>query len=91
MMDDRGKSDSLVVPSKSSNKAGQPAAETAEGSGLAKGNSPEGHDARTQRRVHASDGIERVRQAARRRDDSGSPRCCTTSTTSSVCERRTSR
>ena len=66
MMDDRGKSDSLVVPSKSSNKAGQPAAETAEGSGLAKGNSPEGHDARTQRRVHASDGIERVRQAARR-------------------------
>jgi RNA-directed DNA polymerase len=66
MTHDRGKSDSLVVPSKSSNKAGRPAAEMTEGRGLAKGNSPDGHDARTQRRTHASDGIERVRQAARK-------------------------
>jgi group II intron reverse transcriptase/maturase len=35
-----------------------------EGSGLAKGNSPEGHDDRTQRRMVPSNGIERVRQAA---------------------------
>jgi group II intron reverse transcriptase/maturase len=66
MTHDRGKSDSLVVPSKSSNKAGRPAAETTEGSGLAKGNSPESHDDRTQRRVNSSDGIERVRQAAKK-------------------------
>jgi RNA-directed DNA polymerase len=66
MMDDRGKSDSSGVPTKPPNNAGQPAAEGVEGSGLAKGNSPDGHDARTQRRTHALDGIERVRQAARR-------------------------
>jgi group II intron reverse transcriptase/maturase len=37
-----------------------------EGSERAKGNSPEGHDDRTQRRVNPSDGIERVRQATRK-------------------------
>ena len=37
-----------------------------EGSERAKGNSPESHDDRTQRRVNSSDGIERVRQAARK-------------------------
>jgi group II intron reverse transcriptase/maturase len=47
------------------NTAGPPAAEAVEGSERAKGNSPEDHDARTQRRVIASNGIERVRQAAR--------------------------
>jgi group II intron reverse transcriptase/maturase len=66
MTNDRGKSDRLVVPQKSSNKAGRPAAETREGSERAEGNSPDSHDDRTQRRVHPSDGIERVRQAARR-------------------------
>jgi len=66
MMHDRGKSDSSGVPTKPPNNAGQPAAEEVEGSGLAKGNSPDGHDARTQRRTHALDGIERVRQAARK-------------------------
>lgn len=66
MMHDRGKSDRSVVPMKSPNKAGRPAAEAAEGSERAKGNSPEGHDDRTQRRVTPSAGIERVRQAARR-------------------------
>jgi group II intron reverse transcriptase/maturase len=64
MMHDRGKSDSSVVPTKSPNNAGQPAAEAMEGSGLAKGNSPDGHEDRTQRRANASDGLERVRQAA---------------------------
>jgi RNA-directed DNA polymerase len=66
MTDDRRKSDRLVIPSKPPNNAGQPAAEGVEGSERAKGNSPDGHDARTQRRTHASDGIERVRQAARK-------------------------
>jgi hypothetical protein len=66
MTHDHGKSDRLVVPQKSSNKAGRPATETTEGSERAKGNSPEGHDDRTQRRVNASAGIERVRQAVRR-------------------------
>ena len=66
MMHDRGKSDSLVVPRKSPNKAAEPAAEGREGSGLAKGNSPDSHDGRTQRRTASSDGLERVREAAKR-------------------------
>jgi hypothetical protein len=66
MMDERGKSDSSIVPEKSPNKAAEPAAEAMEGSGLAKGNSPDSHDDRTQRRLSSSDGLERVRQAARR-------------------------
>jgi RNA-directed DNA polymerase len=66
MMYDRGKSDSSVVPRKLPNNAGRPAAEAVEGSGLAKGNSPEGRDGRTQRRTQPSDGLERVRQVARR-------------------------
>jgi RNA-directed DNA polymerase len=66
MMHDRGKSDSRVVPKKPPNNAGQPAAEVVEGSGLAKGNSPEGRDGRTQRRINSSAGLERVRQVARR-------------------------
>jgi group II intron reverse transcriptase/maturase len=65
-MHDRGKSDSSGVPTKPPNHAGRPAAEGGEGSGLATGHSPDGHDGRTQRRTHASDGIERVRQAARK-------------------------
>jgi RNA-directed DNA polymerase len=64
MMHDRGQSDSSVVPMKSLNNAGTPAAEAREGSELAKGNSPDSQDGRTQRRIHASDGLERVRQAA---------------------------
>jgi RNA-directed DNA polymerase len=66
MMDDQGQSDSLVVPTKSPNNAAEPAAEAMEGSGLAESNSPDSHDDRTQRRTPASDGLERVRQAARR-------------------------
>ncbi len=66
MTDDRRKSDRLVVPQKPLNNAGQPAAEAGEGSERAKGNSPDSHDGRTQRRMQPSDGIERVRQAARK-------------------------
>ena len=66
MTNDRRKSDSLVVPRKPPNNAAEPAAEVVEGSELAKGNSPDGHDDRTQRRTQSSDGIERVRQAARK-------------------------
>jgi hypothetical protein len=56
----------LGVPEKPPNKAGQPAAEAVEGSERAKGNSPDGHQGRTQRRVNASDGLERVRRAAKK-------------------------
>jgi RNA-directed DNA polymerase len=66
MTNDREKSDRLVVPGKPPNNAAEPAAEAVEGSERAKGNSPDGHDDRTQRRMQSSDGIERVRQAARR-------------------------
>jgi len=66
MMDDRRKSDRLVVPKKPPNKAGEPATEAVEGSERAKGNSPDSYDDRTQRRMPTSDGLERVRQAARR-------------------------
>lgn len=66
MMHDRGKSDSLIVPAKPPNHAAPAAAEGVEGSGLTKGNSPDSHDGRTQRRIPSSDGLERVRQAAQR-------------------------
>ena len=66
MMHDHGQSDSSVVPMKSPNNAAEPVAEATEGSGLAKGNSPDSHGGRTQGRVVAPDGIERVRQAAKR-------------------------
>jgi RNA-directed DNA polymerase len=66
MMDDHRKSDSSVVPLTSANNPAEPGAERVEGSELAKGNPPDGHDARTQRRTHASAGIERIRQAAQR-------------------------
>jgi len=66
MMHGPGKSDSSVVPAKPPNKAAEPAAEAGEGSGLAKGNSPERNALRTQRRDRAHSALERVRQAARR-------------------------
>lgn len=66
MMHERGQSDSPVVSTKSPNKAAEPAAEGMERSGLAKGNSLDSHDARTQGRTSSSDGLERVRQAAQR-------------------------
>lgn len=65
-MNDRGKSDSFVVPEKPPNKAGRPAAEAAEGRRLAKGSPPEGNALRTQSRDGAHTALERVREAAAR-------------------------
>src|ERR1700682_2480771 len=59
-----GKSDSPVVPAKSPNKAGQPAAEGMEGRGLTKGNLPQQNASRTPSRRDAPSALERVRQAA---------------------------
>jgi len=64
MTNGRGKSDSLVVPRKPPNNAGQPAAEVVEGRGLAKGNSPESNAHRTQGRASAPSALGRVRKAA---------------------------
>src|SRR6267378_2828478 len=58
-----GKSDSPVVPEKSPNKAGQPAAEGMEGRGLAKGNLPQQNASRTPSWKDAPSALERVRQA----------------------------
>lgn len=64
MMDGKGKSDGPVVPAKLSNKAGQPAAETVEGRGSAKGNTDQQNASRTQGRTSAPSALDRVRQAA---------------------------
>lgn len=64
MMAGSGKSDSFVVPEKSPNKAGRPAAEAVEGRELAKGNTRESNTSRTQSRSDVSSGLERIRQAA---------------------------
>jgi RNA-directed DNA polymerase len=64
MMNERGKSDRPVVPVKSSNKAGQPAAEGMEGRGLTKGSPLEQNASRTQGRSNAPSALERIRQAA---------------------------
>jgi group II intron reverse transcriptase/maturase len=66
MMNGEGKSDGPIVPTKSPNKAGQPAAEAMEGRGLAKGNTSQRNAPRTQRRTSAPSELERVRQAARK-------------------------
>jgi RNA-directed DNA polymerase len=59
-----GKSDSPVVPEKSLNNAGPPAAEGMEGRGLAKGNLPQQNASRIQSRTGALSALGRVRQAA---------------------------
>ena len=61
-----GKSDSRIVPKKRSNNGLQRPAETVEGRRLAKGNSLQDDQGRTQCRTALTDGLERVRQAARR-------------------------
>jgi RNA-directed DNA polymerase len=66
MMNEPGKSDSLVVPERFSNNAGQPAAERTEGRGLAKGNLPQQNASRTPSRKDAPSELERVRQAAKK-------------------------
>jgi len=63
-----GESDGLIVPTKRANKAGAYAlaAESAEGRRATKGNAPQAHSFRTQSRGCESQGLWRVRQAARR-------------------------
>src|SRR6202521_4252729 len=64
MMNEPGKSDRPTVPEKSSNNAGQSAAEGMEGRGLAKGNLPQQNASRTPSREDALSALERVRQTA---------------------------
>jgi len=66
MMNESGKSDRPVVPEKSPNNAGQPAAEGMEGRGLAKGNPPQQNASRTPSRNDAPSALERIRQAAKK-------------------------
>src|SRR5262247_2293459 len=60
-------SDGLVVPTKRANKAGAVAlaAESAEGRRATKGNAPQAHSYRTQSRGCESQGLWRIRQAAK--------------------------
>ena len=65
MMHEREKSDPAVVAAKSANKAGRPAAEPVERRAGAEGNAGQDRTLRTQGREGASQGLDRVRQAAR--------------------------
>ena len=66
MTNEPGKSDRPVVPEKSPNNVGQPAAEGMEGRGLAKGNLRQQNASRTPSREDAPSALERVRQAAKK-------------------------
>ena len=65
MMHDREKSDSAIVATKSTNKAGATAAEPVEPRVGAKGNVGEQSTHRTQSRVRVSQALNHVRQGAR--------------------------
>ena len=67
MMNGPEKSDSVVVAVKPANKAVQPAAEWVEPRTGTKGNAEQPHTRRTQRRDSVSQGLDRVRNAARQR------------------------
>lgn len=67
MMHGLEKSDPVVVARKPANKAGQPAAEWVEPRAGAEGNTDQPHTRRTQSRGSVSQGLERVRHAARQR------------------------
>jgi len=66
MMNENGKPDNSIVPEKSPNKAGQPAAEAMEERELAKGKPSRQNAFRTQGRIDARNALERVRQAVQR-------------------------
>ena len=66
MMDGHGQSDRPIVPTKFPNKAGEPAAEGAEGRGLAKGNPSQQNAPRAQDREGARSALGRVREVAER-------------------------
>ncbi len=63
------KSDSVIVPTKPSNKEGVPLAETVEGRTLPEGNSDQETAVRTQSRVTASNYLMAVRRAGQRDAD----------------------
>jgi RNA-directed DNA polymerase len=65
-MDDRGKSDSPVVPAKLPNKAGSPAAEVVEGRGLTEGNTASKTRPGLRAGPDASSALDRVREVARK-------------------------
>jgi len=67
MMNGLEKSDSAVVATKPANKAGRPAAEWVEPRAGTKGNTGQPRTRRTQSRCSVSQGLDRVRQAARQR------------------------
>jgi RNA-directed DNA polymerase len=66
-MHDPEKSDSGIVATKPTNKAGRPAAEPAEPRPGPKGNADQQSTHRTQSRVRVTQALDRVREAARRR------------------------
>ena len=66
MMNEPWKSDRSMVPGKSPNQTGQPAAEEMEGRDLAKGNLQQPNTFRTQGRGNVPNALERVRQVARK-------------------------
>ncbi len=67
MMNGPEKSDSAIRAKKPANKAGQPAAEWVEQRAGTKGNTGRPHTQRTQSRGSVSQGLDRVRHAARQR------------------------
>ena len=68
-MNEHGKSDRPIVPGKSPNKTGQPAAEEMEGRGLARGNLGQQNAPRTQSRTSAPSELAQIRQTARSNKD----------------------
>jgi len=68
-MNERGKSDNLVVPAKPPNNAGEPVAEAVEGRGLAKGNTASTTRPGRSAGSGAPSGLDRVREVARRDKD----------------------
>ena len=67
MMNGPEKSDSAIVATRPANKVGRPAAEWAEPRAGTKGNTGQSHTRRTQGRGSVSQGLDRVRSAARQR------------------------
>jgi hypothetical protein len=67
MMHGRGRSDSAIVATKPTNKAGSPAVEPVEPRAGTKGNADQQSTRRAQDRESVSQALERIRQAARQR------------------------
>ena len=67
MMSGRGKSDSVIVAEKPTNKAGRPAAEPVERRAGAEGNAVQQSTRRAQDRESVSQALDRIQRAARQR------------------------